>query len=272
MLGEIIEVKIIDKIKNEYIARVDEERTDFIIPSDEGPFEPNSKQSVFVYKHENNHYYASLKKPKILLGEIKCLEVKSIGGPGIFLDWGLDWDLFLPYSLAKDGICEGKEYLFTLIVDKNRKLSASMKINSLLKNESPYEVNDWVEGIVYSLHPDFGAFIAVDNMYDGLINKQNLTESLGLGDKVRARVLSKNENRKLNLGLRDLSHSLIDEDARTIYNLLLENDGFLPFGDKSDPNAIREKFSMSKSSFKKAVGNLYKKGLIRVSDKSISKK
>lgn len=271
MLGEIIEVKVVSKKHNEYVCEVLEERYDVILPVSEGDFEIGDYISVFMHEYNNSKYYATTKIPKILLGELKMLEVVSVSKPGIFLDWGLDKDLFLPYPNTNFDLKEGNFYLVGLIIDKNRKLCATTNIKNLLSDDSTYETNDWVEGIVYNINPAYGAFVAVDSKYDALINLEDLSEKLNIGDKIKARVISKNKDGKLNLSLRDMAYTNIDGDAKLIYDKLLENDGYLPFGDKSDSEAIRKEFLISKSAFKKAIGRLYKEKLIKIKNNSISK-
>lgn len=271
MLGELVTVEIISKNNREYICQVPEERSEVVLDKSEGDYEVGDKIEVFIHEYVNAKYNATIKTPKILLEELRLLEVVSVAKPGIFLDWGLDKDLFLPYPNTNFDLIEGNFYLVALIIDKNRKLCATTNIKDLLTDDSEYDTNDWVKGIVYNLNPAYGAFVAVDSKYDALINIEDLSEKLNIGDEIEARVISKNKDGKLNLSLRDKAYINIDGDAKLIYDKLVSNNGFLPYGDKSDSEAIRKEFLMSKSAFKKAIGRLYREKLINIENKSISK-
>lgn len=270
MLGEKRLVRIEKVATNEYIAKAEGERSDIVISKKDFEARQGDTVEVFIYDYKNDEYYATIKPPLIQLGQVKKLEVKSVVDAGIFIDWGLENDLYMPYANSHIIPKEGRSYLFVLTTSKNRRLAASMDIKDYLLDSSNYQVNDWVQGMVYSKNLDYGVFICVDEKYDGLIKTQDLVEDLNIGDELKARVISRNKDGKLNLSTRSQAHGLIDEDALTILKKLIGSSGRLPYGDKSDSSEIRKEFSMSKSSFKKALGKLYKKRLIEVTGRSIS--
>jgi len=221
-----------------------------------------SKVRVFVYKDGENRPIATKRTPKILLNEISHLEVKEITKIGAFLDWGLDKDLFLPFSEQTIQIKRGRKYLVALYIDKSSRLCATMRIREYLKNDSKYKENDWVTGIVYNIVDDLGAFIAVDGKYEAMLPEYEAKGIIVVGEDIQARVASVKEDGRINLTLKRMSYLEIDRDSEIILTTLKDNNGFLPYNDKSDPAIIRENFSMSKSSFKKAVGRLLKENKI----------
>lgn len=221
-----------------------------------------SKVRVFVYKDGENRPIATKRTPKILLSEISHLEVKEITKIGAFLDWGLDKDLFLPFSEQTIQIKRGRKYLVALYIDKSSRLCATMRIREYLKNDSKYKENDWVTGIVYNIVDDLGAFIAVDGKYEAMLPEYEAKGIIVVGEDIQARVASVKEDGRINLTLKRMSYLEIDRDSEIILTTLKDNNGFLPYNDKSDPAIIRENFSMSKSSFKKAVGRLLKENKI----------
>lgn len=221
-----------------------------------------SKVRVFVYKDGENRPIATKITPKILLSEISHLEVKEITKIGAFLDWGLDKDLFLPFSEQTIQINRGRKYLVALYIDKSSRLCATMRIREYLKNDSNYKENDWVTGIVYNVVDDLGAFIAVDGKYEAMLPEYEAKGVIAVGEDIQARVSSVKDDGRINLTLKRMSYLEIDRDSEIVLTTLKENEGFLPYNDKSDPAIIRENFSMSKSSFKKAVGRLLKENKI----------
>ena len=181
---------------------------------------------------------------------------------GAFLDWGLEKDLFLPFKEQSMKLEKGREYLIALYIDKSDRLCGTMKIKDYLESASPYKEGDWVKGTIYSINEEFGAFVAVDNKYEGLIPKKELIGVYVPGEVVELRVTHVKPDGKLDLSLRDKFYVEIGDDADYILNKTKENGGVLMLNDNSSPKAIRKDLNMSKAAFKRAVGRLLKEGKI----------
>lgn len=134
---------------------------------------------------------------------------------------------------------------------------------------SPYKKDDKVTGIVYEIIQSFGAFVAIDNKYSALIPTKELHKNIKVGDIIEARVTNIREDGKLNLSLVEKSYIQIDIDANMILEKLINNSGFLPFNDKSSVQKIEQEFGISKSAFKRAIGNLFKKHKILIKQDGI---
>lgn len=227
------------------------------------PVEVGQMVEVFVYKDSEDRIIATTKKPKLTLGEIASLQVVETTKIGAFLDWGLKKDLFLPFREQKVKVQKGRWYLVGLYIDKTDRLSATMDVYKVLSSDSPFKQNDKVEGVIYSLSRDLGAFVAVDNKYHGLIPNKELFGNFNPGDKVEAVVSKVRNDGKLDLSLRNRSYKNIDKDAIKILKTLQSKGGVLMLNDKSHPNKISDELKMSKSSFKKAVGRLLKENKIK---------
>ena len=227
--------------------------------------------TVFLYKDSEDRLIATTAKPKITAGEMALLTVKQTSPIGAFLDWGLSKDLLLPFKETKGELKPGQQVLVTLYVDKSARLAASMRVDKLLSAESPYQEGDQVQGIVYAVKEEIGAFVAVDGRYYGLIPRQELYERLNPGDTVSARVLKRRPDGKLNLSPRKKAYAQLGEDAAIIWQHLEETGGILGVGDKSDAALIKAELSMSKNAFKRAAGHLMKEGKIRVYDDRIER-
>lgn len=224
---------------------------------------------VFLYKDSNDRPIATVKEPKLTLGQTARLRVVSVGKVGAFLDWGLEKDLFLPYREHTTQVKAGDEVIAALYLDKSERLCATMKVYPYLQKESPYQKDDVVTGMVYEISHNFGAFVAVDDKYSALIPKKELYGELHVLQQISARVTGVKEDGKLDLGIRQKAHLQMSEDADKVLSLLREKKGFLPLHDKSSPEQIRETIGMSKNEFKRAIGHLYKEHLITLESDGI---
>ena len=224
---------------------------------------------VFLYKDSNDRPIATVKEPKLTLGQTARLRVVSVGKVGAFLDWGLEKDLFLPYREETTQVKAGDEVIAALYLDKSERLCATMKVYPYLQKESPYQKDDVVTGMVYEISHNFGAFVAVDDKYSALITKKELYGELHVLQQISARVTGVKEDGKLDLGIRQKAHLQMSEDADKVLSLLREKKGFLPLHDKSSPEQIRETIGMSKNEFKRAIGHLYKEHLITLESDGI---
>ena len=224
---------------------------------------------VFVYNDSQDRPIATVKTPKITIGRIEFLQVVDITKIGAFLDWGLDKDLFLPFKEQKRKVVKGRKYLVGLYIDKSNRLSATMDVYKMLSSQSPYKEGDWVKGTVYNLNKELGVFIAVDNKYHGLIPRKELFQDFDYGDKVEARINKIREDGKLDLSLRRKAYKQIDKDVQKILKELEIKGGRLSLNDNSSPSKIKSELNMSKSAFKRAVGNLLKNKIIRITKAGI---
>ena len=226
---------------------------------------------VFVYKDSKDRLIATTLQPKLTMGQVARLRVAQVGKIGAFLDWGLEKDLLLPFKQQKKHVSEGEEVLVSLYIDKSERLCATMNVYHELCTDSPYQKDDRVTGTVYEVSPNFGAFVAVDDIYSGLIAKKELYGNIQVGDTVSARVLKVKEDGKLDLSVREKAYLQISTDAEKIMDLIDRFGGALPFNDKAAPEVIKRETDMSKNEFKRAVGNLLKNNRINITEKGILK-
>lgn len=229
------------------------------------------EMEVFVYRDSKDRLISTTRRPKIQLGEFAALKVADITKVGAFLDWGLEKDLLLPYNEQTTKVLKGRDYLVNLYTDKSDRLCATMKIYPLLKVDSPYKIGDWIEGYVYQINPEIGAFVAIDNLYHGLILIKDANSDIQCGEKVHARISEVRNDGKLVLSPNKKAYKEIPKDAIMILTKLNESQGGLPYNDKTDAFIIKKELNMSKSSFKRAVGKLLKEKKIRITERGIEK-
>jgi predicted RNA-binding protein (virulence factor B family) len=242
-----------------------------LLPQKEAPegTAAGDKLNVFLYRDSEDREIATTAKVPVIIGELAVLEVKEVNNIGAFLDWGLRKDLLLPYKEQTAKVKEGDRVLVTLYLDKSSRLCATMKVYHLLSTASPYRKEDTVTGIVYEIIDAFGIFAAVDNKYSAMIPTNEIFAPIQVGDIIHGRVTDVREDGKLTLSLREKSYLQMDADAIRIMEKLKEAGGFLPYHDKSDPEQIKSEFNLSKNSFKRAIGRLYKAGTITITEEGI---
>lgn len=269
--------KLVYKRKEEFGIYLTEKGNDgerVLLPAKQVPANAKigDEIEVFLYKDSKDRLIATTNTPLLTLHETAVLTVKEVGKIGAFLDWGLEKDLLLPFAEQTVRVKAGDKVLVALYTDKSDRLAATMKVYKYLKQDSSYKKEDHVDGLVYELSDNFGAFVAVDNKYSGLVAKKELTVNLKVGDRVKARVISVKEDGKLDLSLREKAPIQISLDADTLVKMMKANGGKLDFSDNAAPELIKEETGMSKNQFKRAVGNLLKSGKIEILENSIKLK
>ena len=271
-LGEKQNLVVVKKVDfGVYLAENEGSEDKVLLPAKQVPkdAEVGSRLEVFLYKDSSDRMIATTREPKLLMGEVAVLRVAQMGKIGAFLDWGLEKDLLLPFKQQRGRVREGDEVLVSLYVDKSDRLCATMNVYENLRSDSPYQKDDRVTGRVYETSNQFGAFVAVDDLYSALIPKKELYGEVELGGTVSARVVQVQEDGRLVLSIREKAYLQIDQDAEKILELLDSYEGALPFTDKASPEVIKYETGMSKNEFKRAVGHLLKAGKIQIGEKSI---
>ena len=272
-LGEVQDLKVVKKVEfGVYLAQPGEsEEERILLPARQVPAgcKIGDSLKVFVYRDSKDRMIATVRTPKLQMGQSALLTVKQMGKFGAFLDWGLEKDLLLPFKQQRGRIKAGDRVLVSLYVDKSNRLCATMNVYENLEADSPYKAEDRVSGRVYEISDRFGAFVAVDDRYSALIPRRELYGEVQPGQVISARVIKVQEDGRLVLGIREKAYLQIEADAEKIERLLDSYEGSLPFTDKAAPEVIAHETGMSKNEFKRAVGHLLKEGKIQIGEKSI---
>lgn len=273
LLGERQELEIIKMVEfGAYLASGPAQALDrVLLPIRQVPegSKVGDRLSVFIYRDSQDRLISTVREPKLKMGQVAELAVVQVGSLGAFLDWGLEKDLFLPFKQQRGKVEQGQKVLVSLYIDKSSRLCATMNVYRNLRSDSPYKTGDQVTGRVYELSDHYGAFVAVDNLYSGLIPLKEMYGGAELGKDVSARVVRVLEDGRLNLSIREKAYLQIDRDVERILKLFDSYGGSLPFSDKAPPEVIKNETGMSKNEFKRAVGRLLKEGKIEIGEKSI---
>lgn len=275
-LGEKQKLTVVKKVEfGVYLAQSAETSEDrVLLPAKQVPegTAMGDTIEVFVYRDSQDRMIATTNTPKLVMGEVAELTVSQVSKFGAFLDWGLEKDLLIPFKQQLVRLQPGDNVLVSLYIDKSGRLCATMNVYPNLKANSPYKKDDKVRGRVYTISDDFGAFVAVDNIYSALIPKKELYGTVRVGEDITARVTEVKADGRLNLSVRDKAYLQIEKDAQEVLSIIDSYDGVLPFNDKVSPEIIKRETGMSKNEFKRAVGNLLKAGKIEITEKVIRRR
>jgi len=225
---------------------------------------------VFIYLDSEDRYIATTQRPRAQVGEVAFLPVVAVNQVGAFLDWGLPKDLLVPFNEQRSTMEEGKSYLVYLYTDsETHRIAASSKLNQFIERhpenyEKGQEVNLFINATT-----DIGYSAVINHKDWGVLFFSDVVKPLNIGQKIKGYIKQVREDGKIDLSLHAPGFAKIDNLATRILKELNNNDGFLPLSDKSQPEAIYQAFGISKKSYKTAIGTLYKKRLITISENGI---
>ena len=224
---------------------------------------PGDVLNVFIYLDNEERLIATTLQPKVQVGEFACLEVAWINEYGAFLDWGLMKDLFVPFREQKIKMQKGRSYVVHAHVDEESyRIMASAKVERYLSKEKPdYQPGQEVEIMIWQ-RTDLGYKAIVENQYSGLIYQGEIFKSLEPGMKLTAYIRQVREDGKIDLTLQKDGQKKVEDFSEVLLQFIKDQGGHTSLNDKSAAEDIYEAFGVSKKTFKKAVGDLYKKRLI----------
>jgi len=219
--------------------------------------------NVFLYLDNEERLIATTLTPLVQVGEFACLEVSWVNEYGAFLNWGLMKDLFVPFREQKMTMMVGKKYVVHAHIDEESyRIVASAKVERYLSQEFPaYEPNDEVSILIWQ-KTDLGFKAIVENQFSGLLYEGEIFQHLQTGMTLKAFVKQVREDGKIDLMLQKPGFEKIDDFADTLLAYIKENGGSITLNDKSPAEDIYDTFEVSKKTFKKGVGDLYRKRLI----------
>jgi predicted RNA-binding protein (virulence factor B family) len=214
---------------------------------------------VFVYHDSEDRLIATTQQPLGVVGDIVNLPVVSVTKLGAFMDWGLMKDLFVAKSQQLMGMREGGHYLVKIYLDEmTGRVAASEKIERFLSNDVlTVKEQDPVDLVVYR-RTDIGYVVIINNRHTGVLHHNDIFHEIQVGDKIKGYIKNIREENRIDVGSGKMGYQRVEDEAGKILRLLKENNGYLPYHDKSDPEEIYSFFGMSKKTFKMTTGNLYK--------------
>lgn len=225
---------------------------------------------VFLYLDQDERLVATTEQPLAQVGDFAYLECSWVNEYGAFLNWGLMKDLFCPFREQKKRMEIGSSYIVYVTVDEESyRMMASAKVEHFLsKDKPPYKAGDEVQIIVWQ-KTDLGFKAIIDNAYAGLIYRDQIFKYVHTGDRMKAYVANVRPDGKIDLTLQHTGRQQTLDFSETLLTYLHEHGGTCDLGDKSDAEEIKARFEVSKKVYKKAIGDLYRRRLITITDGGI---
>ncbi len=245
---------------------------DILMPAKyaEESLEPGDDVDVFVYLDSSEKLIATTEKPLAEVGQIGYLKVVKVNDIGAFLDWGITKQLFVPFAEQKTKLEEDKFYWVYIFIDPvTERIMGSTKLGRFLDQTPPFfKANEITRGIVWQ-KTDLGYKIIINHSHTGLLFNSEIYKTLQPGDLIDVEIKNVRPDGKIDLCLPKSALEKSDEVSEIVLKKLQANNGFLPFGDHTDPEIIKQELGLSKKSFKKAIGKLYKERTITIEENGI---
>ena len=227
--------------------------------------------NVFLYLDMDERLIATTLTPLVQVGQFACLEVSWVNQYGAFLNWGLMKDLFVPFREQKMKMQVGRKYVVHAHVDEESyRIVASAKVERYLSKEKPEYAPGAEVNILIWQKTDLGFKAIIDNKYSGLLYENEIFSSIETGMEMKAFVKQVREDGKVDLILQKPGFEKVDDFAKTLLDYIKEQGGRIHLNDKSPAEDIYDTFGVSKKTFKKGVGDLYKKRLITLHEDGIA--
>lgn len=228
---------------------------------------PGDEVDCFVYVDQEDRLVATTETPVATVNHFACLECVWVNQYGAFLDWGVTKNLFCPFSEQKKHFEVGRRYVVYIYLDEESyRLVATAKIERHLSKEiPPYQPGDKVSLLIWQ-KTDLGFKVIIDNKFGGLVYDNQIFKRIHSGETMDGYIANVREDGKIDVTLQPTGRQETEDFAQRLLRWMQEHDGFCPLGDKSDPEAIKNLFQVSKKTFKKGVGALYRQHLIDIVD------
>lgn len=226
--------------------------------------------NVFLYHDSEDRVIATTLKPKAVLGDIVKLKVVSTTPQGAFLDWGLMKDLFVPKSQQVSFMRPMGEYIVKIYLDEQTgRLAATERVDQFLSNdELTVKEKDIVDLLVYR-RSDLGYVVIINNKHTGILHFSEVYRDVEIGDRFEGFIKTILPGNKIDVVAGTPGYSRVENESEKVLRLLKENDGYLPYHDRSSPEDIYSFFAMSKKTFKMTTGLLYKQRKIEFTPSGI---
>lgn len=248
------------------------EGDDILLPNKYVPefFEIDDELNVFCYLDHSERPVATTLSPYIKINEFALLQAVVVNDIGAFLDWGLEKHLFVPFKEQARKMEQGKWYLVYMYLDEETdRLVGSSKTNHFLNNDV-LTVNELEEvDLIVSRYTDLGVEVIINQKHKGLVYNNEIFREVKLGESLKGVIKKIREDNKIDVSLQIIGYENIEPSSEVILQKLKANNGFLNLHDKSSPEEIKRVLEMSKKTFKKAIGSLYKKKRIIINDDGI---
>jgi predicted RNA-binding protein (virulence factor B family) len=265
-LGQLNKLRIL-RASSVGLYLTDDEQNDVLLPNKftTPEMKIGEEIEVFVYTDSEDRPVATTQQPLVMLNQFAALRVVDVAPFGAFLDWGLDKDLLVPAKQQIVPMHVGETHVVYLYLDEETdRLAATSKLNRFFVNEHmDLKVGEEVDILIFEDH-FLGYFAVINDAYKGLIYKDEVFRDLEVGEKMKAWVKKIKPTKEIDLSIQKIGFSRLEDLKDILYDYLKANNGFIALTDDSTPDEIADALQISKKAFKKSLGMLYKKRLVRI--------
>lgn len=270
-IGKLNELRIVKKL--DFGLFVDgEELGEILLPKRYVPEDCkiNDLLEVFLYYDSEDRIIATTLTPYAMVGQFALLNVVSVTAVGAFLNWGLLKDLLAPFGEQKRKMNKGKSYIVYVYIDEySKRIVASSKLERFLDKEPVvFKELQEVDLLIFD-ESDMGYSAIINNTHRGIIYKNEVFQPLRIGQKIKGYIKKVRDDNKIDLSIYKPGYQKIDDLSQNVLDYIKLQNGFIPLNDKSSPELIYELFGISKKSFKKSLGALYKSKIVTIDDDGI---
>ena len=231
---------------------------------------PGDVLEVFVYRDSEDRLIATTERPLAMVGDFALLKVVAVNQMGAFLDWGLPKDLLVPFREQKQKMEKGKSYVVRIFLDeKSDRIVASSRIEKFL-DSSPGDLQDGQEvDLLIAGRTDLGYITVINNKHHGVLFNEEIFQPIKPGQRLTGYIKKIRDDNKIDLCLQKPGYTKVPDLSDRILDVIKAQGGYIAISDKSDPELIYNLFGISKKTYKKALGLLYKRRLIELSDSGV---
>jgi predicted RNA-binding protein (virulence factor B family) len=269
-IGQYNDLRILNKTENGLILTDGDKEV--LLPYNVVPknVEIGENINVFVYVHKDGNLLATSKRPLACVGDFAFLTVVDESADGVFMDLGIDKDIYVPQREQKRPMFKGEKHVvYVFLDDSNDRMVASSRLTNFVEEEEiDLEEGDEVSLLIVD-RSDLGFNAIIDNKYIGLLYTNELFDALHPGEVRKGWVKKIRVEGKIDLSLQPIGYGHILDTKDVLFQELKDSNGVIALGDKSSPEDIYQRFKISKNAFKKTIGALYKERLITISDHEI---
>ena len=268
-LGDINHLSVVKQVPFGYYLDGGRLHGEILLPQNEvlGNVVIGDEVDVFLYLDQEERLIATMRQPLARVGDFAYLEVAWVNNFGAFLNWGLLKDLFVPFREQKMKMVKGQSYIVHIHLDEeSSRIMASAKVERYLSSGYvPYHKGDKAEALVWQ-KTELGFKVILDNQWGGLLYDSQVFRQLHTGDRVTVYINKVRPDGKIDVTLSRQGQEGVTDFSDVLLTYLQENNGYCRLGDKSPSEEIAQEFNVSKKVFKKAIGDLYKRRLITISE------
>ncbi len=269
-LGRYYTLRVVKEV--DFGVYLDADGTELLLPAAYVPVgtKPGDELEVFYYRDSEERPIATTLRPYAIVGECAYMEVKQLTRVGAFLDWGIAKDLLVPFSEQPFKLMEDMVVLAYVFHDEQSdRIAATCQLNKYINNkEITVQEGDAVD-VLIGEETELGHRVVINNRHWGMLYYNEIFKEVALGDRIGGYIKKIREDGKIDVALQKQGYAEVHDATEVLYNRIKENDGFLYLTDKSEPEEIYEELQMSKKTFKKALGALYKARRVTIDDRGI---